>query len=108
MPWMKRSGPVVALKSSSRPRICQPSTAITSRPRALPATAPAPRGEPLASDLGRGFGGARGLVADVVGGAGSRGAFAMDREIPDARILAAHRALRIARSEERRVGKECR
>src|SRR5206468_8093955 len=96
MPWMKRSGPDAELKSSSRPRICQPSAAITSRLSALPATAAHATEEPLASGLDRGLGGAGCLVAVVVGGAGRRSALAMDREVPDARMLAAHRALRIA------------
>src|SRR5262249_57147432 len=57
---------------------------------------PTPRVELLASGLDHGLGGADCLVAVVVGRARRRSALAMDREVPDARMLAAHRALRIA------------
>src|ERR1700682_4376012 len=94
---MKRSGPVVALKSSSRLRICQLSAAITSQPRARPATAAHNTMGPPASGLGCGNGdGGHHLMAVVVDGAGRGGAFPVDRQVPDARILAAYGALRIA------------
>src|SRR4029453_10437292 len=93
---MKRRAPLAASKLSSRWRTCQPSTAITSRPTARPATADQATRGCSASGLGGGWYGGRVRMAISVDGARGRRAFAMDGEIADGRMLAADGALGVA------------
>src|SRR6266545_4829265 len=95
MPLVKRSGPLAESKPSSRWRTCQPRIAMTSRPRARPATAARATSGLSASGLGGGYGARVGMAVSV-DGADRRRAVAMNRQIADGRMLATDRALRIA------------
>src|SRR5215475_9402968 len=93
--WRNRSALPLAVKSRSRWRICQPSTAITVRARARAATASHARSGLLASGLGGGNGDWFGMAVSVDGAHGGR-PLAMNREIANGGVVAAHRTLRIA------------